>query len=339
MFYEVLRKLSRMEQGERVSLSMGLDDDGYFDRVCPSPPCASEFKVLFQDWREKVPDDYVHCPICGFVAPSTDWNTPEQAEHIKASALHHIQKQLGDALVTDARRFNQSQRPGGLIKMSMSYCPSQLPILIPARASAVMRQQSTCEVCGCRYSSVGAAFFCPACGHNSTISTFDASVETVRKTMEALPEIQRVLTESTDRDAAQDSVRQICENGLVKLVSAFQRLAEALYGAVPSETKPTPRRNVFQNIRESSELWRAAIGAGYDQMVAQSELRDLERFFQQRHLLAHNDAIVDQTYLDRSGDTEYGLGQRLVIRQGAVEQLAVLVSTLAIELRSRASDA
>lgn len=129
----------------------------------------------------------------------------------------------------------------------MSYPPGPLPILVPAEASEVMRQRSTCEACGCRYSSIGAAFFCPACGHNSAASTFDAAVETVRKTLDALPEIRRALTEAVDKDTAHDYARHICENGLVKLVSAFRRFAEAMYDAVPNEDKPTPRQNVFQN--------------------------------------------------------------------------------------------
>ena len=29
-----------------------------------------------------------------------------------------------------------------------------------------MRLRAVCETCGCRYSYVGAAYFCPACGAN-----------------------------------------------------------------------------------------------------------------------------------------------------------------------------
>jgi hypothetical protein len=339
MFNDVLRELRRMEQGERMPIELALDDEGYLDRVCPNAPCAVDFKVHFEDWCHKVPDEGVHCPICGFRAPSTEWNTPDQVEQIKAAALRHIHKTLGDAFDSDARRFNRSQRSDSFIKMSMSYRPGPLPILVPAEASDVMRQRSTCEACGCRYSSIGAAFFCPACGHNSAASTFDAAVETVRKTLDALPEIRRALTEAVDKDTAHDSARQICENGLVKLVSAFQRFAEAMYDAVPNENKLTPRRNVFQNLQESSELWRSAIGAGYREMLSESELCAMEVVLQQRHLLAHKDGIVDQTYLDRTGDDCYAVGQRLVVRADAVEALAVLVSKLAAELRRCMPDA
>jgi hypothetical protein len=170
------------------------------------------------------------------------------------------------------------------------------------------------------------------------MSTFDSAVETVRKTVAALPEIRRMLSETMDRDSAEDSARYICENGLVKLVSAFQRYAEAQYGALATEGKPSPRRNAFQNLQESSDLWRGVIGRGYYEMLSAAEAAALERFFQQRHLLSHQDGIVDQPYLDRSGDHSYGVGQRLVIRGEAVEELAHLVSKLADALRGQLPD-
>ena len=158
-------------------------------------------------------------------------------------------------------------------------------------------------------------------------------MDTVRKTVAALPEIGRTLAETVGKDTAEDSARHICENGLVKLVSAFQRFAEAEYAALEVAEKPSPRRNVFQNLQESSDLWRTAAGRGYGELLSATECAALERFFQQRHALSHNEGIVDQLYLDRSGDRHYALGQRLVIRGDAVEELAGLVGKLASSLR------
>jgi uncharacterized Zn finger protein (UPF0148 family) len=333
MFDHLSRELQNLERGVRVPIQFSLDDERYLDRGCPNSECGAAFKVLFDDWREKVPDDRAYCPICGFTAESSTWNTPEQQEQIKNAALRYLHNRLNEALTRGAQAFNRSQPRGGLISMSMSYRPGRLPLVVTAEASEVMTQRSTCEACGCRHSSVGAAFFCPACGHNSAASAFQANVETVCKTLAALSEIRRAVTEKLGKDGAEDSVRQICENGLVKLVSAFQHLAEALYEALPSQAKPQARRNAFQNLSESSELWRSTIGHGYDDMLSASELSALERFFQQRHLLAHNDGIVDQLYLDRSDDLSYSVAQRLVIRGDRVEVLADLVTRLATQLR------
>jgi len=327
------RELRNLERRVRVPIELSLDDERYLDRACPNPECGAAFKVLFDDWRDKVPDNRAYCPICGFMAQASEWNTPEQQEQIKNAALRYLHNRLDEALTRGARAFNRSQPRGGLIRMSLSYRPGRLPLVVTAEASEVMTQRSTCEACGSQYSSIGAAFFCPACGHNSAASAFHANVETVCKTLTAIPEIRRAVTEKLGKDGAEDSVRQICENCLVKLVSAFQHFAEALYEALPSQAKPKARRNVFQNLSESSELWRCAIGHGYDDMLSASELSALERFFQQRHLLVHNDGIVDQLYLDRSGNLSYSAGQRLVIRGDRVEVLADLVTRLATQLR------
>ena len=54
MFHEFIRELWRLEQRVSVPIDMPLDEKGYFDRRCPHQECHSEFKVLFEDWREKV---------------------------------------------------------------------------------------------------------------------------------------------------------------------------------------------------------------------------------------------------------------------------------------------
>ncbi len=80
----------------------------------------SDFKVLFDDWRDKIRDEEVFCPLCRHAADSGEWNTDAQQEFIQQSATRFIQKELGDAFRTSARRFDQSQ-PRGFIEMSMSY--------------------------------------------------------------------------------------------------------------------------------------------------------------------------------------------------------------------------
>lgn len=339
MFEYLERDLRRMEEGFRVPIQLALDNDGYFDRSCSSAECRAVFKVHFEDWCTKLTDEIAYCPICRFQAESTEWNTAAQEKQIMTAALRGVKEQFDNAFSAAARRSQRSQRSqphdGLFIEMSFTYRPSPLPVIIPAEASDVLQQQSTCEECACRYSSVGAAFFCPACGHNSAVTTFDASIDTVRKTLDTLPKIRKELIEAIDTDAAEDLARHICENGLVKLVASFQRLAQALFDNLPNRVAFGPRRNLFQNLQESDTLWRSAIGHGYSDMLTASEYSALETYFQQRHLLSHTDGMVDQGYLDRARDQRYVLGQRLVVRSQAVAGLADLVEKLADELRKR----
>src|SRR5437879_3865126 len=60
-----------------------------------------------------------------------------------------------------------------------------------------------------RYSSLGAAFFCPACGHNSAETTCSQTMETVRKSLAALPAIREAVQKIGGPDAAENTARQI----------------------------------------------------------------------------------------------------------------------------------
>lgn len=329
MFDKLLSELKKLERGVKVPIQIPLDEKGYMDRQCPSEECHSEFKVLFEDWRDKVRDEVVFCPICRFEAESTEWNTEAQQEHINRTTMAHLKKVVSTSMAADARAFNAGQRRGGLISMSMAVKPSHIPILIPPDAAAAMRQDFLCESCGCRYSSVGAAFFCPSCGHNSAASTFSAAVQTVRATVVNLPSIRLAIEAAADKDAAENTVRQLLENGLVKLVASFQRFAEATFHALPNSSTFQVRKNLFQNLNESTTLWRNATGNGFEGFLTQPEMAELQQFFQQRHLLAHREGIVDQDYITKSGDRSYTVGQKLVIKDQALHRLSGLVEKLA----------
>ena len=64
MFEDLIRELKPLEEPTQVPIEMSLDEDRYFDRACTNPECGVAFKVQFDDWRDKVPDDEAHCPVC-----------------------------------------------------------------------------------------------------------------------------------------------------------------------------------------------------------------------------------------------------------------------------------
>ncbi len=332
MFDNIIQELKKLERGIPVSIPIPIDNDGYLDRRCPSEACLADFKVLMEDWDHKFSAAQVFCPICREEAKSTEWNTPEQHEYIGQVGINHIGGIISQALSQDAKDFNRRKCPG-FINISMSYKPGTPTLIVPISAAEELRQKFTCEQCGCRYSSLGAAFFCPACGHNSAESTFSQTIEAVQKSLAALPAIREAVQAVADADAAKNTAREILENSMGRMVGAFQRIAEALFDRTPAATTTRRRKNVFQILTEGSALWRAATGKGYEDLLTPVEMADLVRLFQQRHLLAHCEGIVDQDYIIKSGDTTYAVGQRLVIREGAVSHLAELVTRLTEEMR------
>jgi len=336
MFDKLIREIRKLEQPRRVSINVSLDDKGYYDRVCPNSECGGHFKVLFDDWRDKVRDEQVFCPFCRNVDESDEWNTPEQRRYIEQVAHAEMSRLLNGALSRAVRRTPPKRFGGGLINLSMSvsYKPGTVPPVFPVSARDELRQDFTCEECGCRYASLGASFFCPACGHNSAATCFDNTLETVRKTVAAFAGIRSAIEQTANADAAADAIRQVLEDQFPRLVGAFERLNEALFAKLPNESQFPRKGNVFQRLDDAASLWLQASGKGYADFLDTGELQWLKVLFQRRHVLSHRQGIVDQAYIDKSGDRTYAVGQRLVLRDPDVLELISLLAKLAAGLRS-----
>jgi hypothetical protein len=246
MFDDIERMLGGLENTIRIPISIPLDDDGNLDRLCPHPQCRHAFKVLFDDWEAKVSNEKAFCPLCRHDAEPTDFNTPELDEYIGEVSLAHAAGLIDDTMSRMAQAFNATQSRNDFISVKMSYEPGARPVLMPPEAAEQMRQKFECEQCSCHYSSVGAAFFCPACGHNSSRSTFDQTVALVRKVLASIDDIAATVEKKPDSDSAKDYVRETLEGLVGRLIGAFQRLAEAVFDEHPHRAQFKPRRNVFQ---------------------------------------------------------------------------------------------
>ena len=323
MFDELSREVSRLEGVNRIPVSISYDDDGYFDRKCPSSECQFEFKIHGDDWRGLVRDEEVFCPFCGHTDSSGRWCTEDQVEHVRKTAISHVRQRIGSAMKRGAARWNRSQPRNSFIQMTMKVNSLPQQILLPPEAAEPMRHKIACSFCDCRYAVVGVAFYCPACGHNDSDLTFSQTISSIRSVIDSIPQVRSTFT---DRDTAENTARLVVENGLQNAVTAFQRNAEVLYARF-SSSQP-PRRNAFQNLRDGSDLWFGASGKNYEDYLSSDEMAVLTRFFQQRHLLAHTLGHVDDDYITRTGDTTYRVGQRLVIHDEDVRECLRLIEKL-----------
>lgn len=336
MFKEISREIKKLSQPRTISVTVALDDKGYYDRVCPSSKCGGEFKVLFDDWKAKVSDACVFCPFCRHKSSSDDWNTPEQHRHLESVAEAEMGRLLNDALGKATRRTRPRRIGGGLfnITMSLNYKPGRIPAVVPATAADELQQDFVCEDCSCQYSSLGASFFCPACGHNSVLTSFDNTLETIRGTLAAMTVMRTALEKNLNADTAKDATRQIVEDQVVRLVGAFERFNDALFDKLPNACQFQKKGNIFQRVDDASDLWLQASGKGYATFLSPNELQRLKLWFQRRHVISHRQGIVDQIYIDKSCDRSYTVGQRLVIRDDDVQELIDVFEKLSAGLRS-----
>jgi hypothetical protein len=323
MFEDLIRTLENLD-GRKVSVEIPADPEGYFDRACPSESCLFEFKIHEDDWKEKARDEEVFCPFCRHGAPSDQWWTERQLAHARQAAFGQVKGDIKQAMKRDADRWNRRQPRNSFIRITMSVDNKPRHIALPPAAAEPMEMKVACPACECRYAVIGAAYFCPACGHNSVERDFQRSIETQLASLDAIIHVRQAIE---DRDVAENTIRTIVESGLLNAVTAFQRYAEALY--LRKLGMPAPRRNAFQNLGAGSGLWQQAYGHNFVDHLGAANLADLNRYFQQRHLLAHKDGLVDADYIQRSGDASYTEGQRIVIKESGVRKCLALVEQLA----------
>lgn len=313
-----------------VSVPLPADEDGYLDRACPSDKCKVQFKILGDDWKAKVRDEVVFCPMCRHEQEASDWLTKAQREHLikhaKAQAMEYVHKQMNEI----ARDFNSGWSGDSMIKLSMTVNPPTRPIIWPLGAAKLMEQRYTCEICGCRYATVGASFFCPACGHNSILKTFSEKLASQKHTIQNGTAIREVLEKQCGKDAAISAWRHMVEHGLANVVAIFEHYAETQFRSLPnaSETK----RGAFQRLDEASAHWKQNGIKCYDEMLSASEFRDLKILMQRRHLITHRNGIVDAEYVKRSGDRSLQEGQRITVSERDVLRLIGYVERMGLEI-------
>ena len=308
-----------------IPVTLHSDEKGYFDRECPNEDCLYTFKILMKDWEEKVSDDEVHCPLCGHVDTSDKWWTQDQLEkmqEIAASwAMNYIQGELDKSFKKLARstRHNKYYR--------ITYKPGRRVTFInnPIGQREEWETEICCEKCGTHYSVIGSAYFCPCCGFNSAVNSFNDSLDSIEKMLESLREMKAMLTDKYNADSAETMCRSMLESSIGDMVSAFQKFASCKYDELSGKTS---RVNDFQIVEKGSQLFEAETGKKYSDWLSAGELAFMELMFQRRHLLEHNNGMVDQRYLNKSGDTSYSLGQRIIVKEADAHSLLSILRKL-----------
>lgn len=314
-----------------IPVTFTSDEKGYFDRECPNENCLYTFKINMDDWKEKVSDDAVHCPLCGHIDTSDKWWTQEQLSAMHDLATNWAHSYIQDELNKSFKKLANSNRGNKFIKIT--YKPGRKITFTnnPIGQSPEWEQEIQCPHCQTRYSVIGSAFFCPCCGSNVIETVFDDALDSVEKMIEALPEMEKVFETSYGKDKAVSMGRSMLEGSIGDIVSTFQKYAETKYSVLSNKSI---RINDFQIVEKGSTLFKEATGKGYDFWLSDSELLKMNTMFQRRHLYEHNGGIVDEKYIQKSHDNSYKIGQRLVVRKDEIIVFITIVKKLCEGLKS-----
>lgn len=333
MFKNTLNLLQQLN-GQQLILDIEQDEDGYIDRECPAENCKFQFKVLQEDWVNLFKDEAIFCPMCRHESTSGQWATSEQVEDAQEQAHQFILSQFGRALRRDAANFNASQNRRSFLQMSMSINGlNNYFYKRPIPAMEEMALKISCDNCGARFAVIGSAFFCPCCGHNSAEQTINASLNKVEVKINSLGLIRKTFVEQGMKDEAEITLRSLLESCLGDCLVAFQRYCEQIY--LTKTPNAHIKQNVFQRIDDGSKLWVLLVGEGYVDWLDEVEMARLNIYFQQRHLFAHSEGIVDETYIKKTGDTTYREGQRVVVKENDAKEFLSLIRKLVDAIRTK----
>lgn len=311
----------------KIPMTFQTDEKGYLDRQCPNENCEYVFKINMEDWKEKVQEE-VHCPMCGHVASTDAWYTDEQIEVIKENARSYALNMAQTMLNKSLSKFANSTRNNKYIKIT--YKPSKRVTVInnPIGQREEWNLDITCDNCGTRYSVIGSAYFCPCCGHNSVEKMFDSSITTIESMLNAQDFMCKQLTGQYGEDVAIKMCRSILEGTLGDIVSAFQKFAkENLVSHSPLDTSKI-RVNDFQIVAKGSNLYRTHLNKGYENCLSNDEISLMTLLFNRRHILEHNEGIVDQKYIDNTKDNTYLVGQRIIVKKEDAQNLLNIIKKL-----------
>ena len=296
--------------GNRISIPINPDEDGFTGRECPQSDCEGYFKIEFGTGLEGK-DLTCHCPYCGHTAEHDQFWTKEQVKYIESAVTREVTK----AVHRDLKEMDNLE-PRGSFGIG-----SKLEPLLPIHHYREKQLETAvvCSNCMLHYSVYGVFGFCPDCGQHNSLQILEKNIEVVAKMMD--------LAESMERDVS----RMLVENGLVNCVSLFDGFGRELcrvYSRNATNRTIVGRIN-FQDLERAKGRLREAFGIDLSSTLTAGEWQSLVRAFQKRHLIAHKMGVVDQAYVAKAADTEAVVGRRIHIRPDEVRDLLQLVGKVA----------
>lgn len=288
--------------GNRVNIKVSIptDENGLIGRQCPK--CKDYFKLKPGTGLPKVTATI--CPYCGTKAEGSEFLTKEQVKLLRSAALNYASGMLLDSF----KKLEFNHTSGGF-GVSLKVTGQRTPIV--RYRERKLETGVICEQCTLNYSIYGVFGFCPDCGVHNSLQILNKNLDLYEK----------VLVLAGGQDAA--TAQHLIDNALEDCVSAFdgfgRQACEVFSGKAtdPAKAKSISFQNVERARKKVTELFRVDLAGA----LAPAEWVEVNRAFQKRHLLAHTMKVVDQDYLDSTGDNPALLGRVVPIGSKDVSDL------------------
>ena len=209
--------------------------------------------------------------------------------------------------------------------MSLSYKPGNRIISIPPSVAKELEQFYVCDNCKCRYSFLGTAYFCPACGNENIEGNIKEWLKNIENFIEKYSEINIALLSTLSEEDVKSYLLQLIEDHYCKIVSIFQKFSETKFKKYPGSDNIKTRKNLFQNLDESSMKWKELTGVAFEDIVDRSKYLKIKDHFQIRHLLSHTSGIIDDDFIKKTNSTSYVVGKRVIVTVGLLKDFLLLI--------------
>jgi len=310
-----MKNLERL--GSKFSISITPDEDGFIGRECPVAECESYFK-LQPGTGLTGKDVQCHCPYCGHEDAPDKFFTQAQIEYAKSIVL----SQVTGALIKDLKSLEFNHRPSGGFGIGISMKVTGQPTPIRHYREKQLETEVVCDICTLRYMIYGVFGFCPDCGSHNSLQILGKNLELVEK----------MLAVAEDQESAVAQV--LIENALEDCVSSFDGFGRETCRVFSSQAA-TPEKAAeirFQNIANARQRVQVQFGVNIADGLTESDWALVIRCFQKRHLLAHKMGVVDEEYIQATGDHTAVLGRKSQVDSTEVRDLVVVLRSLGKQL-------
>jgi Zn ribbon nucleic-acid-binding protein len=278
------------------------DAEGYVSRLCPS--CGARFRVQ----GDSVPDSVLlmFCVCCGHQGDREDFATPEQIEYAKSLIHHELTKQFEQTI---RKAFRGSKN----ITLTSR---GSLPIVRTYQEKA-LETPITCDGCKASYDIYGVFAYCPVCGEHNSLQTLKGNLAVIGK----------MLSHAATGD--EDVQKKAVESALGDVVSAFDGFGRHVCERHRAKMS-------FQSIVDARTKFMSKFGTDFAAGLSATEWAAVVRGFNKRHLIAHTAGVIDQKYIDNTGDTSAVVGRRVTVSASEVEELAEMIGRLGAAVQAGA---
>lgn len=303
-----------------MKISIPTDDKGMIGRECPDENCLGYFKIKLGTGILEEGYDRCYCPYCGLESTQNHFFTKEQVNFIKSVAIQKVQDYMGSEIKKWDHKLQSTTR-NSFIKLRANYKKSNHPIAYYAEQE--LETILICENCGLEYTVYGKFSFCPDCGSDNTLQILKTNLDMIRKSLVLI---------NTEKDS--EFKEYMIHNALEDIVSTFDsfgRNSERLF------TKNTDKADLnisFQNISKAHERILNEFGFDFCEGLENGEWEQIVRGFQKRHLISHNDGIVDAAYLQIISDSTEEIGKKVKVTANGIDLMLRSIELISQNLQS-----